>query len=322
MSHRAVLNFSFRTPAVSYITVIMATRYQCQPWRPEYMTAPPSACYQLAGNVWGHTCSGTGRLPALSCYPWSASAPVIDERLFWSPAIACPQGWVAFTMRTTPYYPYATNGDAEWIAGETAITCCPSGFGGLYCRRNGANFQTNIPCVSGSSAVETGTMSRQGTSTTPTPYANELRLRYQQSDLTMPLPGTPTGSAVPTGRREDQGLSIGAKAAIGVVVPVVVIGLVVGVLLFWQSRKRRRNGERPKTQASTDATQSSKAELDAITSGQSQQRDGKNPPEVHQQSEARVNAAELEAGQAIGDVGRDARVFSDTSQNSTTPRVG
>jgi hypothetical protein len=272
----------------------MTTRSQYLPWRPEYMTAAPSTCYQLAGNVWGHTCSDARTLPALSCYPWSASAPSINERLFWSPAIACPQGWVASTMRTTPYYPDATNGDAEWISGETAITCCPSEFEGRSCRWNGVNFHTNIPCVFSDSSEGTATISSQDQLTRPTLFAKELRLRYQQSDLTQLIQGKSTSCPSPNSRCEKEGLSIGAKAAIGVVVPVMVIGLVVGWLFFRQRRKRRRNDERPGTNASTDAMQHSKAELDASASAQPQYENEGVLPGVHQQPEAGLNVPELE----------------------------
>ena len=270
----------------------MTTRSQCQPWRPAYMTAPPEACHQPAGNVWGHTCSTTGIAPALSCYPWSASAPAIDECLFWSPAIACPQGWVASTVRTTPYRAGYTDGDAEWIAGETAITCCPSGFedrnSGGNCRWSGTNFLTNTPCTSGSSAAETGRASGQSTSsatraTTTQPYAKELRLRYQQSDLTQLQQDDPTGNPSPDSTHGNKNLSTGAKAAIGTVVPVVVIGLVVGLFFFWRLRRRRPNAE-------------TKIGTDADTSSQLPYNSGANQPMVHQLPDTRVHPSELEAG--------------------------
>ena len=251
------------------------------------MTAPPEACHQPAGNVWGHTCSGTNIAPALSCYPWSTSAPSISERLFWSPAIACPQGWVASAVRTTPYNAGYANGDAEWIAGETAITCCPKGFedynGAGNCRWYGKNFLTNTPCTSGVGAGETGKASGQDTSsttrsttTTTQPYANELRLRYQQSDLTQLLRDEPTGNPSP-----NEGLSNGAKAAIGTVIPVVIIGLVAGLLLI----RRRRNRPRPEMNAAPDAN----------ASRQLLYSDGTEQHRVPQQLETRVNALELEA---------------------------
>jgi hypothetical protein len=273
----------------------MATRSQCQPWRSEYMTAPPSACNQLAGNAWGHTCSGTGHEPVLSCYPWSASAPAIDERLFWSPAIACPQGWILSTMRTTPDSPRATDGDAEWISGETAITCCPSGFGGWdasgRCRWEGSTTYSNTPCMSGNSAVKTATLSTQSTTSRPTLFASKLRLRYQQSDLTQPPQGTPNG---PNDTNENGGLSIGAKAAIGAVVPIVIITLVIGLLVFRQRRNRRQSSERPEVKTSTNTMLPSKAELDANTSEQPQYNNEQHLPGVPPQSPARGNVSELD----------------------------
>ena len=256
------------------------------------MTAPPKACHQPARSVWGHTCSGTNVAPALSCYPWSASAPTIDERLFWSPAIACPQGWVASTVRTTPYSAGYAHGDAEWIAGETAITCCPSGFENWNnagnCRWDGTTFLTNTPCTSGGSASETGsafgrnTSSTRITTTTTWPYANELRLRYQQSDLTQLLRDEPTGNVSSNSTHGNEDLSEGAKAAIGTVVPVVVIGLVVGLLLIWRHRRRRSNAEM-------------KADTYANASGQLSYRNGANLPRIQQQPETRADILELEA---------------------------
>ena len=261
------------------------------------MTAPLpplKACHQPAGNVRGHTCSATNISPVLSCYPWSASAPTINERLFWLPAIACPQGWVASTMRTTPYRAGYTNGDAEWIAGETAITCCPTGFekwnSGRNCRWNGTNFLTNTPCTSGSSAAETGEVSGQSTSTTTWPYAKKLRLRYQQSDLTQSLPGAPAGDCSLNGTCRGEDLSVGEKAAIGAVVPVAIIGLVAGILLIWKRRQRQPHAE---TSASTYTTQHNEGKSDVNTSRQLQYRNEDDLPEVYQWSGARVHASEL-----------------------------
>ena len=266
----------------------MTTRSQCQSWKPAYMTAPPEACHRPAGNVWGHSCSGTDISPALSCYPWSASAPSIDERLFWSPAIACPQGWVASTVRTTPYSAGYANGDAEWIAGETAITCCPKGFedwnGAGNCRWSGTVFLTNTPCTSGGSAAETGKVSGQSTSSTRTTtqlYAKELRLRYQQSDLTQLLRDEPTGNLNSNTTHGDESLSNGAKAAIGTVVPVVVIGLVIGFFLI----RRRRKRSNVKTEINTDVD----------TSTQFPYSGGITQPMIPQQLETRVDASELAA---------------------------
>jgi hypothetical protein len=254
------------------------------------MTAPPDPCHRLAGNVWGHSCSGTGILPALSCYPWSASAPNIDERLFWSPAIACPQGWVASTVRTTPYSAGYANGDAEWIAGETAITCCPKGYedwnAGGNCRWAGTVFLTNTPCTSGGSTAETGKASGQNTSSTRTttnaqPYAKELRLRYQQSDLTQLLRDEPTGTLNRTTPHRDEGLSISAKAAIGTAVPVLIIGLVAGFFLI-RRHKKGRNAE-------------TKIDTDVNTSTQSPYSDRISQLRIPQQLDTRVNALELAA---------------------------
>jgi hypothetical protein len=264
----------------------MTTRSQCQSWRPTYMTAPPEACHRVAGNVWGHSCSGTTILPALNCYPWSASAPSINERLFWSPAIACPQGWVASTVRTTPYRAGYTNGDAEWIAGETAITCCPKGFEDWNtvgnCRWSGTVFLTNTPCTSGGSATETGKVSEQSTSSIYTqPYAKELRLRYQQSDLTQLLRAEPTGDPNTNTPHGSESLSSGAIAAISTLGSLLIIGLVAGFFLI-RRRKRRPN-------VVTEMNR------DVNTSPQYPYDDGISQPMITQQLETRLDASELAA---------------------------
>lgn len=215
--------------------------------------------------------------------------PAIETRIH-----DCPQGWVASTMRTTPYRAGYTNGDVEWIAGKTAITCCLTGFekrnSGGNCRWDGTNFLTNTPCTSGGSAAETGEVSRQSTSTTTWPYANELRLRYQQSDLTQSLPGAPAGDCSLNGTCRGEDLSVGEKAAIGAVVPVAIIGLVAGILLIWKRRQRQPHAE---TSASTYTTQHNEGKSDVNTSRQLQYRNEDDLPEVYQRSGARVHASEL-----------------------------
>ncbi|KAH7359991.1 hypothetical protein BKA66DRAFT_444957 [Pyrenochaeta sp. MPI-SDFR-AT-0127] len=285
----------------------MTTRSQYRAWRPEYTTSPAPTCTQLAGNVWGHICSGTATVPRLACYPWVpfAALPVNNnnERVFFSPAMICPPGWLPSTTRTTSLRDTASvSGDEdEWIPGETAITCCPSGFGASNsdgkCRLELKEAWTNTPCVEGSVAAETGTLTAQAVSR---PYAQMLRLRYQESDLTQPLQAGDSG-----------GLSTGSKAAIGVVVPVVVMSLVLGILFFWRRRKRQKDTQDSKRVQDEGNHDYQKAELDAAENPQPETGlipiiNDSIPQHVpYDQPAVTAGRAELESRQTCSDDMRD-----------------
>lgn len=199
----------------------------------------------------------------------------------------------------------------EWIPGETAITCCPSGFGASNsdgrCRLELKEIWTNTPCVAGSAAAETATLTAQATSR---PYAQMLRLRYQESDLTQPLPGG--GSS---------GLSTGSKAAIGVVVPIVVISLVLGVLFFWRRRKQQKNKQDSKPVQIDENQDYQKAELDAT--GNHQPETGLItigtellPQTEHYPQPAVADRVELEDRQVFGSDVHNTHAFELTGQTS------
>jgi hypothetical protein len=99
--------------------------------------------------------------------------------------------------------------------------------------------------------------------------------------LTQLLRDEPTGNLNSNTTHGDESLSNGAKAAIGTVVPVVVIGLVVGFFLI----RRRRKRPNVKIEINTDVD----------TSTQFPYSGGITQPMIPQQLETRVDASELAA---------------------------
>lgn len=187
---------------------------------------------------------------------------------FFSPGIACPSGyWTACH-------------DTTGVASITTVTCCPTyGDISLSCVPQPLSlsevwetmFCTWMAPRSPGTAI-TVTKSDDGRTSTVTERvtangginAYGVRMVYQSSDLNpsssstsasedaSSTPANPTANpdagpassngAVTTSGPEPGGLSTGAKAAIGVVVPLVVIAALVAAFLLWQ-RRRRAGGE-------------------------------------------------------------------------------
>ena len=74
-----------------------------------------------------------------------------------------------------------------------------------------------------------------------------IEIRWQSSDL----PTTSSNSA-----SSDSGLSTGAKAAIGVVIPVAVIAILVGIFFFWRRKIRKLGPSTWPASSTTSAGQS------------------------------------------------------------------
>lgn len=80
-----------------------------------------------------------------------------------------------------------------------------------------------------------------------------IELRFQSSDLPVSTSATPTSSLdtpqtdSTKGKNEpkSEGLSTGAKAAIGVCVPVFVLALFAGAVFFWRRRRNRSKPDQP-----------------------------------------------------------------------------
>lgn len=86
---------------------------------------------------------------------------------------------------------------------------------------------------------------------------------YQSSDLsTTATPSHTSSASDPThkhssnGSKDENGLSLGAKIAIGVVVPVVVLGVALVGFLFWRKRPGRGSRNRDATIATPPESKS------------------------------------------------------------------
>ncbi|KAK3303442.1 uncharacterized protein B0T15DRAFT_275165 [Chaetomium strumarium] len=199
-----------------------------------------------------------------SCLPSRFSTS--DSSFFYSPGIACPSGyWTAC---------YDTTG----VSSITTVTCCPTyGDIKLSCVADPLTLSSvweTLFCTWVAPA-ETGTVitttERRGKTSVGTAQvtapgginAYGVRMVYQSTDLytststsssssasdttdtaapsTTASPGDPpaiSGSAS-SSADSSSGLSTGAKAAIGVVIPLVVIGALILGLLFWRRRKQQ-----------------------------------------------------------------------------------
>lgn len=229
------------------------TRSNWHTWSPAYATAPPPACQTLRNYrntvEWGYTCifaqEDGDPLPFAintACMPWITPNIYPSSAAFYSPATVCPTSWTAVSTATT--------GD-QWIAAETGLTCCPVDFAGDG--RGG--------CTPGSSGVfpvvrcgdadaeenERGAFTGMAWPATVTPSINALQMRYRATDVVSAdvmttgaqTPYNSAGSSIGTdGRRT--GLSSGAKAAIGTVIPVVFIIGTLAFLLLWRRNKQKK----------------------------------------------------------------------------------
>ncbi|KJZ76364.1 hypothetical protein HIM_04093 [Hirsutella minnesotensis 3608] len=174
---------------------------------------------------------------------------------YFSPGIACPVGYVSACH------------DNTGVPSITTVTCCPVvGDITLQCLTTSTLssvwstlFCTWIGPPSSRSTSITMTVSRDGVTSTITDEVHSpgginafgIRMVYQKTDLaqkplrTGPARATSSRLAAASDASESQGLSTGAKAAIGVAVPVVVLALLAGVLLWWWRKRRRGQGQDP-----------------------------------------------------------------------------
>jgi hypothetical protein len=188
-----------------------------------------------------------------SCLPTGFnSAPTA----FFSPGIACPSGyWTACI-------------NSRGASSITTVTCCPTRGTSIsmtcvpdpeslagpwvnqYCTWTAGNTRIPLEVVQ----IKDGSTSKMVKTLSGADGINALGVRmvYQATDMTT---GTPASTSRPSQTGPTQGgisglpsagpgpgLSIGATAAIGVVVPVVVIGALVGFFLLWRKRRREAFG--------------------------------------------------------------------------------
>ncbi|KAK4241771.1 hypothetical protein C8A03DRAFT_12005 [Achaetomium macrosporum] len=195
-----------------------------------------------------------------SCLPSSFSTS--DSSFFYSPGIACPSGyWTAC---------YDTTG----VASITTVTCCPTyGDISLSCVADPLTlsswwetlFCTWIAPETGTVITTTDTRGKTavGTAQVTGPggiNAYGVRMVYQSTDLltststssssasattstaasssTAATVSSPAVSDSASSANSSSGLSTGAKAAIGVVVPLAVIGALILGLVCWRRRRQ------------------------------------------------------------------------------------
>ncbi|KAL6909131.1 hypothetical protein GGI43DRAFT_394648 [Trichoderma evansii] len=185
-----------------------------------------------------------------------------EQTSYFSPGLACPSGY------------YSACHDNIGASRITTVTCCPTFstdislscvtastlegvFSTLFCTWIAPDGDgTTLPMTVSDNGV---TSTVQGAFTSPGGLnAYGIRMVYHKTDLdstTMSTMSTTTSTPASTGTKpggakntggsgsgsnnsSGGGLSTGAEAAIGVVVPVVVLGLLAGLFFWWRKRKQ------------------------------------------------------------------------------------
>lgn len=182
-----------------------------------------------------------------------------DETAYFSPGLVCPTGY------------YSACHDNIGAKSITTVTCCPtfgpdvslscvtastlrSVWSTLFCTWIAPGGPgTTLPLTVSNNGI---TSTVQGSFTAPGGLnAFGIRMVYQKTDTqtttmatrttatTTATTGTKRGAPTKTngadpGNSSSGGLSTGAKAAIGVVVPIVVLGLLVGLFFWWRKRRQ------------------------------------------------------------------------------------
>lgn len=238
------------TTTSSYTPVLLST-FPSNPLTTTFVP-PSSSCSGIYWSVVGMIDEDTECLP--TGFSTAATA-------FFSPGIACPSGYVSACH------------DTSGFASITTVTCCPTrGDVTLSCVDPATleNVWETLFCswiAPASGQVVSMTMSDSGTTSTVATTLTSpeglnafgVRMVHQSTDLSTSTSSssatarsTTTGSAANTsGAGASQtatpdsssssggGLSTGAKAAIGVVVPLVVLGALAALFFFWWRRRRQ-----------------------------------------------------------------------------------
>lgn len=226
-------------------------RSNLRTWSPSYETPPPAACQTLRNfrNTieYGKTCvfaeEDHDPLPFdinTACMPWVTPNTSPPAAAFYSPATACPSSWSAVST--------ASSG-ADWVTGETALTCCPPGFEGDGrggCRAGGSGTVTVVVCGEADAEENENRVYTAGSwPASVTAAVTPLQLRYRASDFSSSSASSTTtsGAGEGTGRSSGGGggLSTGAKAAIGTIVPLVFLLGALAFVLLWRRRRRKRD---------------------------------------------------------------------------------
>lgn len=255
-------SFSFVKSAWFHINMATPTNYPLT----TTFTPPPQCLTQL--NYFDNTKDNFFHVdvgPGTQCIP---KGPDVSTHGYFSPGLYCPSGWTkASGCSSTVNIGSLT---------ETREICCPkldgiSQYSGLSmgCNTNPLTLSwwSTMGCVLTLGAYANGgsmtaTASNGSLITLPVQSGDGLnaysvQLAYQASDLT---PVTTTsqattstqspGSTVQTSSSSSStsqtstsgGLSTTAKIAIGVVIPVIVLALIIGLGWFIMKRRRSRRG--------------------------------------------------------------------------------
>jgi hypothetical protein len=225
------------------------SRSNQKPWSTAYEIAPPAACNTLRNNrnivEWGYTCvfaEENGPEPFAintACMPWIAAPTLPASDAFYSPATACPTSWTPVATRTA-----SSGAGDQWVDGETALTCCPSGFvadntGG--CSPGSSGTWPVVQCgEADAEEYESRTYTAGSWPTNATPRVTALQLRYQATD-TGAVPSA--SSSIKSGHDDNGGgsggLSTAVKAALGTAIPLFFLLSALAFFLLWRRRKNR-----------------------------------------------------------------------------------
>ncbi len=244
-----------------------STRPNQRSWVTAYENPPPAACATLRAlaNIveFGLTCvfaeEDGDPLPNsinTACLPW-ATGTVPATSIFYSPATACPTSWTAVATRT------AAESATDWIDGETALECCPAGFtGGVggMCNPGPSGTTPVVGCGEADTDENENIIYTAGSwPASVSARVTALQLRYQPTDVGgSEISSTGTSSSTSTNTSSsgsgsgNDGLSVGAKAAIGTVVPLVVILAALVAFMLWRRRKHSMKAAALSSKHNTD----------------------------------------------------------------------
>jgi len=234
-----------------------STRPNQHAWVTAFQNQPPAACATLralSNTVeYGVMCvfgeEDGDPLPNsinTACLPWAAGS-VPAPSAFYSPATACPTSWTAVSTRTT------ADGANGWINGETALECCPPGFvggAGGMCNPGNSGTTSVVRCGEADAEENENVVYTAGNwPASVTAQVTALQLRYQPSDVGSTASvsarssstSTNTSTSGPGSGTGNNGLSTGAKAAIGTIIPLVFILGALAAFLLWRRRKHRNH---------------------------------------------------------------------------------
>ncbi|KAJ5638434.1 hypothetical protein N7528_000824 [Penicillium herquei] len=224
---------------------------------------PPADCFSekwIRHNtnstilVWGPTCNAGKIGYASSCYPsgWSGSK-ANDTNLNYkafSPGLICPSGFTP-TFSASQIQRTKSFLLSEYVTSlgknDVATVCCPSGydFNGDLCTSNTLVLTSRSiitvvsdQCTTKSAKDYNGVIGKQGETGDATFQAMPVILiRNTISDYL----ALPTSTNLSHFDLHDNGLSTGAKIAIGVCVPIGVIILSAIAFIVWHRRRRNKN---------------------------------------------------------------------------------